>query len=128
MDTLWIMLINGCLGVVLYWYIENEMAGEDGTTGVLALTVQKLTDAVGKFGHRSYGERVRVRDAAGKPQRAIREGKRADRLKGEEKAYRVKGAPTADIAPRKRYRPTTSRRIVAHFDGDEGGDLLQHSQ
>lgn len=67
MDIFWLIVIFGCLCAVLYWYVVNEIAGEDGTAGLLALQTQKISDGLSKTGRRYVEKETRATIKTAKP-------------------------------------------------------------
>ena len=115
MDVLWILVITACLGVVLYWYIVNEIEDEDGTAGILALSEDASSVKSAKFGDRLYAYRVRLRNAFKRRHTSTATARPTHKSKGDVKAYRMKGEAHVGEQPRSRYRGSASGERKARY-------------
>lgn len=124
MDIVWMLAMAACLGLVLYWYIANEIAGDDGEQGVLALRPDTLDEAASKEGGRYYIKRVRVRDQmkrrdARPPDRTADD---AHRVRNEGKAFRDRAGAPGEPASKTRYRTVTPALCGPQACDDPGAD------
>lgn len=119
MDTVLYLLMFVCLGLVLVWYVANEIAGADGDYGLLSVLKAEIDDAALKISRyrpkarvaRPRGRAVPFREVYVEPTPAYREIEgpvRRYRNRDALALYRNREDAAKYVERESRYRPVTS--------------------